>query len=217
MPKQTFYNLPEEKRKLIIEVAIDEFATRGFQGASISQIVGRAGIAKGSFYQYFEDKHDLFMHLVELVSQAKLAYFQERTPPDPNLDIFAYLRWLFEIGYEFAAVESKLNQAVSRVLFGEGLYQGSTFKALREQSSHALTTLIRGAIDRGDINAAVDPQVAAFILDTLLNSLGQFLLTEQEISPEVLEQGTIAWLRSERARQIADSVLHVLESGMRSK
>jgi AcrR family transcriptional regulator len=41
-----FYNLPNEKRALIEEVAIDEFAEHGFEGASISAMVSRAGIAK---------------------------------------------------------------------------------------------------------------------------------------------------------------------------
>ena len=59
MPKITFFNLPDEKRQLILDIAIDEFAENDFANVSISRIVARAGIAKGSFYQYFEDKDDL--------------------------------------------------------------------------------------------------------------------------------------------------------------
>ncbi len=63
MPKQTFLNLPEEKRARIVDVALTEFAEKGYTGASITGIVAAAGIAKGSFYQYFEDKDDLYAHI----------------------------------------------------------------------------------------------------------------------------------------------------------
>ena len=53
MPKQTFLNLPEEKRNTIINIAIEEFAEYGLENASTNRIVAKSGISKGSFYQYF--------------------------------------------------------------------------------------------------------------------------------------------------------------------
>ncbi|MBK7920673.1 MAG: TetR/AcrR family transcriptional regulator [Chloroflexi bacterium] len=60
MPKDTFFNLPEDKRALICKVAVAEFAKHRFDKASINRIVAQSGIAKGSFYQYFEDKRIYF-------------------------------------------------------------------------------------------------------------------------------------------------------------
>ena len=71
MPRQTFFNLPEDKRNPIIDLALDEFSKYDYKNASISRIVARAGIAKGSLYQYFEDNRDLFLYLVEISGQAK--------------------------------------------------------------------------------------------------------------------------------------------------
>ena len=217
MPKQTFLNLPEEKRRLIIDVAIDEFAERGFEGASITQMVSRAGIAKGSFYQYFTDKHDLFMVLVHLLTQEKLAYFKNRQPPNPDLDFFGYLRWLMEAGFEFTTVQPRLAQAVSRVLFGETMAQGALFKEIRESSGRMLTEMMCQAIERGDIDASIDPRVATFIFETLLNHVGLFILNEQDVRPEMLTQGNIEWLKSNRSREIMDDVLTVLEYGFRKR
>ena len=56
MPKQTFFNLPEEKRNHIIEVSIDEFAKAPYQNISINHLIKSMNIPTGSFYQYFEDK-----------------------------------------------------------------------------------------------------------------------------------------------------------------
>ncbi|MBN1430407.1 MAG: TetR/AcrR family transcriptional regulator [Anaerolineae bacterium] len=217
MPKQTFFNLPEDKQRLIEEVAVDEFAGRGYAAASISQIVSRAGIAKGSFYQYFEDKHDLFMHLVNRVTEEKHAYFKDCRPPDPGIDFFANLRWMFEAGFAYAAAQSRLNQAVSRVLFGEGLFMGEMFKEARQASAQMFVEMLQQAAERGDIDANVDPTVAAFAVETLLNSLGLFILNQQAVSQEVLQQGRIDWLTSEQARQIVDNMLFVLEHGLRKK
>ena len=68
MPKQTFYNLSTEKQKKIIKSARKEFSGVPLAEASIQKIVQDADIARGSFYQYFEDKEDLFEYIVEEVA-----------------------------------------------------------------------------------------------------------------------------------------------------
>lgn len=65
MPKQTFFNLPESKRQTLIDAAKKEFSRAPIYEASISNIVKSAGIPRGSFYQYFEDKEDAFIFLLE--------------------------------------------------------------------------------------------------------------------------------------------------------
>ena len=60
MPKDTFFNLPTEKRDKIIDAAIEQFAELHYSKVTVDQIVKSAGIPKGSFYQYFENKDDLF-------------------------------------------------------------------------------------------------------------------------------------------------------------
>ncbi len=67
MPRKTFFNLQEAKRKKIIDVALKEFATNGYAKTSINSIVTRVDIAKGSIYQYFEDKKDFYLYLVRYV------------------------------------------------------------------------------------------------------------------------------------------------------
>ena len=50
MPSERFWRLPEEKRQLIFEKAMDEFVRVPFEKASINQIIQKAGISRGSFY-----------------------------------------------------------------------------------------------------------------------------------------------------------------------
>lgn len=65
MCSETFLRLPEEKRCRFLEAAWEEFTRVSFAEASINQIVRHAGIARGSFYQYFKDKESLIAYLLE--------------------------------------------------------------------------------------------------------------------------------------------------------
>lgn len=64
MCMETFRRLPEEKRTRFLEAAWEEFTRVSFAEASTNQIVRRAGVPRGSFYQYFRDKEDLFIYLM---------------------------------------------------------------------------------------------------------------------------------------------------------
>lgn len=69
MPTDTFFRLPEEKRKRLIDAAWDEFTTVKYADASINKIIRKARIPRGSFYQYFTDKEDLFIYLLNEVKE----------------------------------------------------------------------------------------------------------------------------------------------------
>ncbi len=64
MPKDTFFRLPEEKKQRIIDAASLEFRRVPYGETSINRIIKAADIPRGSFYQYFEDKQDLFLYLL---------------------------------------------------------------------------------------------------------------------------------------------------------
>ncbi|WP_315081913.1 TetR family transcriptional regulator [uncultured Clostridium sp.] len=64
MPKQTFFNLSIGKQEALINAAMKEFSRVQLFEASISNIVKSAGISRGSFYQYFDDKEDVFYFLL---------------------------------------------------------------------------------------------------------------------------------------------------------
>src|SRR5688572_21758356 len=145
MPKQTFFNLPEEKRETIINAAVEEFAQYGLENASTNRIVENSGISKGSFYQYFEDKEDVFMYLLSVLEQEKMEYLKGKHPPSSNMDTFEYFRWMIKVGMEFNSAYPRMTQAVSRVLLGEGLYYGKNFGEYRQKTTQTLSMMIQQA------------------------------------------------------------------------
>lgn len=99
MPKPTFFNLPADKRERFVEEAVEEFARHPYDTASVSAIVERLGIAKGSVYQYFDGKRDLFQWLVMEAAQRRRAFLVANAPP-PGTPFFDRLRIQYRLGME---------------------------------------------------------------------------------------------------------------------
>lgn len=72
MCRETFQRLPEEKKRRFLNAAWEEFGRVPFSEASINKIVLGARIPRGSFYQYFADKHELFFYLLGSMMQSYL-------------------------------------------------------------------------------------------------------------------------------------------------
>ena len=210
MPKQTFLNLPEEKRRVIIDAATEEFAAFGLENASTNRIVENSGISKGSFYQYFEDKQDVFLYLLSVLEQEKLDYFHGKHPPGNNMDTFEYFRWMIKIGMEFNSNYPRLVQAISRVLFGEGLYYGKNFTDVRERTILGLRAIIKQAMTNGEVDPSVDVELAVMVMETWSNAISTYILNEGMKQKDIMK-----WVRSARTQETIDKLLYVMEYGLR--
>ena len=97
MPMQTFFNLPEDKRRTILRAARQEFSRVTLEQASIANIIKTANIPRGSFYQYFENKEDLYMFMMKdigtKISDKTIAYLEEN-----NGDIIeAFIKLFYDL------------------------------------------------------------------------------------------------------------------------
>jgi len=57
--------LKKNRREQILEAALDTFARKGYHQTSIADIIEKAGIARGTFYLYFENKRQIFTTIVD--------------------------------------------------------------------------------------------------------------------------------------------------------
>ncbi len=91
----------------ILQAALEEFSEKGFLGASLRQIVKRAGVTTGAFYGYFSSKEALFAYIVEPHAKALMSKFmetqisfaelpEEEQPSHVGVDSGAYLRWMVD-------------------------------------------------------------------------------------------------------------------------
>lgn len=65
MPKETFFGIDKEKQNRIIQAAIKVFSSHNYNDSSINEVIKLAKIPRGSFYQYFEDKRDLYLYITQ--------------------------------------------------------------------------------------------------------------------------------------------------------
>ena len=199
MPKDTFYNLPEEKRKLIEDIAITEFASNGYDKASINTIVQNSGIAKGSFYQYFEDKKDLFLHiLVDVASQRKIQYMSPVLMNPEGIDFFIVLKELYISGLRFASENPELEK------LGMWLVNNTNhpiYDALFNESEHFTTNIytqmLTAAAERGELRSDIDIDFIGYLFPTLISRTMDYCLSGMdggrvtgvsEISDEILKK-----------------------------
>lgn len=94
MPRPRFDKLPSEKRERLLEAAAKEFATHGYDDASLNQILEKAGVSKGAAYYYFDDKADLFITVLD--------YYVPQIVPMESLDTHSLTAENFwTVGLEF--------------------------------------------------------------------------------------------------------------------
>jgi len=77
MPKKTFSNLADTKKQALLDMCFEEFAINNYDKASITRVVKKLGIAKGSIYQYFENKKDLYFYLIDYGTELRLQNVKE--------------------------------------------------------------------------------------------------------------------------------------------
>lgn len=213
MPKPTFENLPAEKRARIIEIALAEFAEHPYELASISRIVEQAGIAKGSLYQYFAHKQDLYLYLVEYAARAQLAILAGLTPPDPGLGFFALVRWQMSASVRVGAAAPQLVQLMHRANSDDLPFRDEVRRRLGSLGEGHFLELLRLGVERGEIDPGLDLELAAFTLKSLMGELGGLIARRLDVSVSSAAHA-VERLAGPEAEQIYDAVLDMLRHGL---
>ncbi|MEZ0537553.1 TetR/AcrR family transcriptional regulator [Caldicellulosiruptoraceae bacterium PP1] len=76
MPKPTFYNLPDFKKNIITDTLIKYFSLLPYIKVDIADIAKECKIAKGSMYQYFKNKKDMYFYAVDQAFQHSLSIIE---------------------------------------------------------------------------------------------------------------------------------------------
>jgi AcrR family transcriptional regulator len=161
----------EEKRALIIEAAAKVFARRGFASTLMAEIAIEAGIGKGTLYEYFDSKENLFFAVFEWFVQATEAEAKvsisalggsasERLDAlsDSLMSSWAQMEDMYSLVMEFwsASASSQMRERFKQA-FKNGY---SDFRQI-------VSTLIRDGIERGEFQPQVDiDSVAAALVGT---------------------------------------------------
>ncbi len=171
MIKSTFNNLSAEKQQTIISAFLKEFTINKYDDASISKVLKSLGIAKGSFYQYFENKLSLYQYLIQTCGIKKMEYIQH-VKRENYEDFWAYWRALYQEGYKL----DKDHPEMSNFMFAfyDSMNTPSLkemFIQMREGGIAGLSAMIKVEVDNGAFRKDVSIEFMAHTLLTTSNGL----------------------------------------------
>jgi hypothetical protein len=126
------------------------------------------------------------------------------------MDTFDYFRWLVKTGMEFNSAYPHMTQAISRVLLVDGLYYGQNFADVRQKTTQGLATIIKQAIERGEMDPSVDVELAVMIMETWSNAITTYILNEGAKQKDMMK-----WLCLPKTQETIDKLLYVMEYGLR--
>jgi len=166
MPTVTWVRVDTARRAAVIEAAEAEFAAHGFSRGSLNVIARRAGVAKGSLFQYFADKRDLYAFIADIASQRVRFYMEGRIRAlDSSRPFFEFLTDLLDdwVGY-FAdhPRERALHAAASFEVDTDARISVRT--VIHRHYLEVLRPLVRDARARGDLHADSDTDALLSLL-----------------------------------------------------
>ncbi len=169
MPKDTFFNIDEEKQQRIIEASLDEFADNTFNEAKLSRIIKESKIPRGSFYQYFEDKYDLYNHLFTIMGQKKMEYMSDLLPNPDKMPFIVLFEELYTRGVEFAKSDPRFIRLSKNLMTDQDL-MNKIFGIYLEIAREYYKNYIETDKERGRIRKDVDTDfLADFVLQATTN------------------------------------------------
>lgn len=169
MPKQTFFNLSEQKRQSIEQAALDEFSSHGFDRSNMNRIVEHSGIAKGSFYQYFEDKKDVYFHLVDRLFQKKMQAIEPVMRECSDHSFSHNLEALFIAGLAIAREDTRLYRLGEDFATMQQAFMVEFLEKYKPKTADIYTVLLTQARANGELREDMDITLASGFIATLVN------------------------------------------------
>lgn len=164
--------------------AVTLFAEQGYDATSVSQVVARAGVAKGALYHHFGSKDDLLYEVYrELVDRqlTGLAGILGRGLPPADT-----LRAIVHDMVETTAARA----AEAKVFFREGYRLSDAnqqrVRAARRQIHDAVTELVRSAQRDGAFAPVASPEMVTFTVFGVINELPVWYSPDGPKSPAQL-------------------------------
>jgi AcrR family transcriptional regulator len=168
--RPTFAKLPSEKQERVLDEAIEEFSRWGYDKASINRMVGRLGIAKGSIFQYFGSKKNLYFHIFEYAVALVRRSLKGVKTETVGEDFFVRLAKSLRAGIYFIKKHPRIYQIYLKMLFQEDFpFRADLLRTIRLFSMDYLRPIVEEGINRGELRQDLDPEVAAFLLDAVLD------------------------------------------------
>jgi len=119
----------QQVRERILDEALILFSERGFEKTTVTDIVGKCEIARGTFYNYFPDMNSLFDALINQLNQRIIEAIQQTRNQTDNL--YDYLYGTFKSYFDLIGSEQMIQfHIVNQAYIRQSSYQSDLIKVI---------------------------------------------------------------------------------------
>jgi AcrR family transcriptional regulator len=187
-----------DARTRVLDAAVDLFAEHGYDGTSVSQVIARAGVAKGGFYHHFASKEALLYEVYGDLIGRQLAGMDDilgrRLPPAETL------RALIADLVESTAASARPALVFWREMHRLGDERTAAYRRARRRYHDTVRRLIRDAQAAGTFASVASADTVTFTIFGYVNELPLWYRPSGRQQPAQL------------AAELADLVLAALEA-----
>lgn len=204
IPTQTYLNLPKEKQQRITDAAVNEFSVRRFREANLSNIIKEAKIARGSFYQYFKDKLDIYKYVFTIIGQKKMEYLSEDLKNPMNLAFFDLFRELYHMGLKFALDNPKYVKITNLLMSQRDNLFKEVFEKNLDIAKNYYREIIKRDQDEGRMDPNIDPET---LINLVINMTTNVTLESLGKEGETFNQETY--------KEEIEKIIYIFEKGIK--
>lgn len=213
MPKQTFFNLQQEKQEKILRSAIGEFISKGYENGNVGDIAKKAGVAKGSMYQYFEDKKELFLYTVQWATDVLVKKYYKLIKPEKSSSIFEFL---FSNARD---IMIQMREERELVIFIQDVFLGK-YKPLTDESmvyvnrmaDEQTLAMIRSGKENGSIRKDIDDHILSLYITGVTYKIKESMMNRaRNAGEDIIDE------EYEVYEKEIESMIELLKHGMGGK
>lgn len=167
------------KRKLILDAAAVVMAENGFHQAKMEDIAKEAGVGKGTVYEYFDSKKDLFQELIFSTSKEYSQKIEEEIRN--NSCVPDTIKQILKLHLEFL----KNNPKVANIIMSEHHFIEEELRTWileeNKEKFKLMQEIIEKGAERGELQVD-NPTLASHLVAGMILSTGGYYLREEHNS-----------------------------------
>ncbi len=181
---------PPDRHAQLLAAARKVFAERGYHKAGVSDIIREAGVARGTFYNYFDSKRAVFQHVLDGITEDLVTVVQpidlgRAVGPQVHANIVRM-------------VSSVMRPEVPRLLFSEAVGIDAEGDAELRRFYNRAEARLSGALEQGQAAGIVRPGDARIMARCMIGMVKepvfQAALRDEHLDPEVFVHEFLATL-----------------------
>lgn len=157
-PKVSRAEKHDQIRTALFDAAVKVVGAEGYSAAMVSAITARAGVAQGTFYNYFESRQDLFDQLLPRLSAEMLDFIKARSAGEPN-EVERERRG-FRAFFEFLLLYPEFY----RILYESELFAPEAYQRHLDVVAKGYVRVLTRAQDKGELKPYDPREIEAIAL-----------------------------------------------------